>query len=68
MAPADAEHCFAFTVFDCPVHTLAVLVAYLGTDVRYVDSWPLAGCKPTFKLHHYPVAWIVDTNYARAHL
>jgi hypothetical protein len=43
MAEANAEYCFAFIAFDCPVYTLAVLVAYLGADVSCVDSWLLAG-------------------------
>jgi hypothetical protein len=50
MAPADAEHCFAFIAFDCPVYTLEVYVAYLGADVHCVDNWLLAGCEPVS--HH----------------
>jgi hypothetical protein len=45
MAPADAEHGFSFIAFDCPVYTLAVLMAYLGPDVRRVDRWLLAWCE-----------------------
>ena len=30
MAPADAEHGFAFIAFDCPVYPLAVFVTNVG--------------------------------------
>jgi hypothetical protein len=46
MAPADAERGFAFIAFNCPVYSLAVLVTNLGANVRCIDSWLLAGCKP----------------------
>jgi hypothetical protein len=43
MAPADTEHGLAFIAFDCPVYTLAVLVAHLGAKVCRVDRRLLAG-------------------------
>jgi len=53
MAEANAEHWFAFIPFDISVYTLAVLVAYLGADVRCVDSWLLTGCEPIS--HHLAI-------------
>jgi hypothetical protein len=46
MTQANAEHGFAFIAFDCPVYTLAVFVTHFGADVRCVESWLVAGCKP----------------------
>ena len=50
MAPANAEHGFAFIAFDCPVYPPAVLVTNLGANVRCVDRRLLAGCEP---VSHY---------------
>ena len=46
MAPADAEHGFAFIAFDCPVYTLAMLVTNLGANVQGIDRRLLTRCEP----------------------
>ena len=38
MAPADAEHGFAFIAFDRSVYAVAVLVTHIGAEVR-IDRW-----------------------------
>ena len=57
MAPADAEYGLAFIAFDCPVYTLAVLVAYLSAKVCRVDRrlfarWELMPQHLIVPVHH----------------
>jgi hypothetical protein len=58
MAPADAEHGFAFIAFDCPVYTLAMLVTNLGANVQGIDRRLLTGCE----LVPYPSAIVVTVH------
>ena len=46
MTEADAEHGFAFVLFDRSIYALAAFVTHLSANVRCVDRWLLAGCEP----------------------
>jgi hypothetical protein len=45
MTEADAEHGFAFVLFDRSIYALAAFVTYLSANVHRVDRWLLAGCE-----------------------
>src|ERR1700730_18254953 len=57
MAPADAEHRFAFRPFDISVNSLAVFVTHLSAEVCCrVDRWLLTEWETHTvpRLHHHP--------------